>query len=250
MNVRTRPVTISTLGMLTVLLFVGSVSAQMSGSPAGVGGDPPTGPFVFAPGDGPNNPPMSMVMTPTGGPIPIYIDPNSQPWTKTFQITPNSIPAGGIQPGQVFGIWEKILIQPAPVGTTIPKLPFTDWHEQILDTSGNLPFGWVGGELTIHDPAHPDMPPPLVGPILGMTTAADPRSIWFGPWPAVPVGPNGLPVWIHKQLRYLGTQPITALPAPINIIVREHPTTPEPGSVVLAGLGGLATLVLRRRRTA
>ncbi len=236
------------VALLTALLLVGTVSAQMMGSPAGVGGDPPQGPFVFTPSDPATNPPMSMVMTATGGPIPIYIDPAAQPWLKTFQITANSVPGTVIEPGQVFQIWEKILVLPPPAGTAIPPLPLTDWHEHIHNVTGGLPFGWVGGDLTIHDPLHPDVPPPLIPPVLGMVDSTDPTSIWFGPWPGVPIPPNGLPVWIHKQLRYLGTEPITALPAPLSIVVWERPTTPEPATLALMGIGGLALASFRRRR--
>ena len=146
---RTRMVVRAAAFFAVICCWVGSVSAQMMGTPAGVGGNPPTGPFVFD-----NN--MAMVMDPTGGPIPIYMDPSLPPWIKTFQIPPNTT----IIPGEAFSIWEKILIVPPPTGTTIPRLPLTDWHEHIHEASFNLPFIWAPlGHLAVHDPLNPSGPP-------------------------------------------------------------------------------------------
>jgi hypothetical protein len=196
--------------------------------------------------------PGAMVMSPTGGEIPIYIDPTADPWLKRIVITPNSFPQPVLTPGQVIGVWEKIRILPPPPTSGIPQLPFTDWHEQIVDIVSPIPdidFGWGGGELIIHGPGDPgSIPPPLplvVAP--GMVDPLDPHGIWFGPWtPVPPIGPNGLPVWIHKQLIYHG--PTITIPGTIEIFVREWPTTPEPTTLVLAGLGCIAAVGLRRRR--
>jgi hypothetical protein len=233
------------VGALFVVLFgIGTTQAQMMmGSPAGVGGDPPIGPFVFDNG-------MAMVMTPAGGPIPIYIDPAAPHWVKRFQIPPTTAP---IEPGAVFPIWEKILILPPPGTAGVPKLPFTDWHERIriLSDPPTPPgFGWVaGGHLVVHDPADPSgmTLPPLVD-VPGMVDPLDPLAIWFGPFPPLPIPPNGLPVWIHKQLIYNGSQPLPA-GAPIIIEIWEHPTTPEPSTLILAAVCGLALVGYQRRRT-
>jgi hypothetical protein len=66
----------------------------------------------------------------------------------------------------------------------------------------------------------------------------------------VPIPPNGLPVWIHKQLVYRGTQtiPIPTTPEGLVIEIWEFPTVPEPATFALAGLAGLAMLGIRRRR--
>lgn len=239
---------VGAVALVTALSVFGVAFA--AGIPSGVGGNPTMGPFPVT--DSATGP-MVMVMSDTGGPIPIYIDPNAERWVKKIHIGPNSLPAPPVlQPGMIIPIWEKILIQPAPDGTI--RLPFTDWHEHIhpVEIPGlpPLPFGWAGGELVIHNPAGPDQLPPLVR-APGMVDPLDPSSIWFGPWPGIvpPAGANGLPVWIHKQLRYLGTQPFTAFPPNgITIEIWEWPTVPEPTSFALAGVGGLATLLLRRRK--
>jgi hypothetical protein len=245
-NVSLKRTTICAGSLVVVLVLLGVANGQMMmGSPAGVGGNPPVGPFVFDNG-------MAMVMTPAGGPIPIYIDPTAPHWVKRFQIPPTTAP---IQPGTTFPIWEKILILPPPntPGTpSVPKLPFTDWHERIrILTDPPTPpgFGWVaGGHLVVHNPADPGGTtlPPLVD-VPGMVDPLDPLAIWFGPFPPLPIPPNGLPVWIHKQLTYTGTQPLP-VGAPIIIEIWEHPTTPEPSSLILAGLSGLALIGLGRRR--
>jgi hypothetical protein len=83
-----------------------------------------------------------------------------------------------------------------------------------------------------------------------MVDPLDPASIWFSGWPGIlpPAGANGLPVWIHKQLRYLGDVPITAIPPEGFVIeIWEWPTVPEPTTLALAGLSGLALATFRRR---
>jgi hypothetical protein len=202
---------------------------------------------------------MVMVMSPTGGEIPIYIDPGADPWIKRIVITPNSLDPPALFPNTVIQVWEKIQILPPPDGTTIPRLPFTDWHEHIhpvipFPGAPPLPFAWLGGELIIHNPQDPNPNDPTLPPLVaapGMVDPNDPSSIWFGPWPngPIPPSPDGLHVWIHKQLQYRG-EPFTAFP-PEGIVIEiwEWPTVPEPTTFALAGLGGLAMLGFRRRRS-
>jgi hypothetical protein len=195
---------------------------------------------------------MAMVMDPTGGPIPIFIDPSAPPWIKRFEIPPTTAP---IQPGQVFQIWEKLLILPPPLTAPpvpgIPPLPLTDWHEHIHQSNPPVTgFGWgPDAHLAVHDPHDPlgTTLPPLVE-VPGMVDPLDPTAIWFGPFHPIPIPPNGLPVWIHKNLVYNGSQPLP-VGAPIIIEVWEHPTTPEPSSLILAGLSSLALAAFGRRRT-
>jgi hypothetical protein len=204
--------------------------------------------------------PGAIVMTDPGptnpmGEIPIYIDPTGNPWQKIIRITPESLPTPVLVPGQIIPIWEKIRIFPPPPTSNIPRLPFTDWHERIVDIVSPIPgidFGWGGGELIVHGPGDPGtVPPPLplvVAP--GGVDPLDPRGIWFGPWfPGIVPPPEGLPVWIHKQLIYRGIDTIQIpTSGPIDIIIREWPTTPEPTTLVLAGLGCVAAVGWRRRR--
>jgi hypothetical protein len=226
--------------------------------PAGVGGNP-LSEFAATPGA---NAPMVMVMSPTGGPIPIHIDPSAPRWQKRITIGPDSFPLTPpvLLPGTVIPIWEKIQLLPPPDGTTIPRLPFTDWHEHIHPLDPPIPgdppggFSWLGGRLVIHNPNDPNPNDPVLPPLVdvpGMVDPLDPSSIWFGPWPNAPfpAGPNGLHLWIHKELVYNGPA-ITAFPAGgIVVDIWEWPTVPEPTTLVLAGLGGLALLAVRRRRS-
>jgi hypothetical protein len=186
------------------------------------------------------------------GEIPIWIDPTGDPWLKRIVITPNSFPTPVLTPGQVIPVWEKIRIIPPPPTSNIPRLPFTDWHERIVDIASPVPdvdFGWGAGELIVHGPGDPGtIPPPLplvVAP--GGVDPLDPHGIWFGPWfPGIVPPPEGLPVWIHKQLIYRG--PTITIPGEISIYIREWPTTPEPTTLVLAGLGCVVAVGMRRRR--
>jgi hypothetical protein len=226
------------------------------GTPAGVGGSPPLGPFFVEPdvmGMGPGvvvmEPPSA---TNPNGEIPIYIDPNpANTWLKRIVIGPQSLPVPVLTDGAIIPIWEKIRIIPPPSG--VPPLPFTDWHEQIVDIVAppNSQFIWGGGHLVIHDPNDPGTvppPPPLVD-VQGMTDPSDPRGIWFGPWPGILPPQTGLPIWIHKELIYRGpTLEIPTAGPGIEIYIREWPTTPEPTTLVLAGLGCVVAVGLRRRR--
>jgi len=222
---------------LAMLLFASPAAASNSmGTPAGVGNDPPSGPFRWSPDN--------MIMV--GGeedPVPITIDPNADPWIKTFEI-PDDVT---LDKGATFSVWESLLILPQSPTSGIPPLPLTDWHEHIHQVSFDTPIGWTAANsrLTIHNPD--PSKPPLVD-VEGMVDPADDSGIWFGPFPPVPIPPNGLPVWIHKDLVYTGDGPLTPEPgAPILITVWEQPTVPEPCTAVLAGLGGLALIGLRRR---
>jgi hypothetical protein len=241
------------IGAVALLIAVSAVEKSFAvtmGVHVGVNGDPfpSSGPYVVLPGQMPG----AMVMSPTGGEIPLWMDPAGQPWDKIIRITPNSFPVPELVPGQVIPIWEKILILPPPAGTTIPRLPFTDWHEEIVQNTGIPDGSFVWGPdaiLQVHNPNDPGNLPPLVE-VPGMRDPSDPYSIWFGPWtPPLQVPPNGLPVWIHKQLIYTGTQTIPVpTAAPIDIIIREWPTVPEPTTFVLGGLGCVVVAGLRRRR--
>ena len=219
---------------LAALLMASPVEAQssMGGTPAGVGNDPPMGPFVGSPDTG-----MIMVGT-ENNPIEITIDPNADAWIKTFVI-PGSIT---INPGMTFPVWENLLILPPPPTSGIPRLPLTDWHEHIHQVSFDTPFGWAGGHIVI--PGPPGTPPIEVP---GMVDPTDPSGIWFA-FPPLPIPPTGLPISIHKQLVYNGTGPLTPGPEPIVITVWEHPTVPEPSALILAGLSGFALIGLGRRR--
>jgi len=214
--------------VLLTLLFAPLTLA--TGVPAGVGGNPQQN-FTGNPVDG------ILIQTPNHDPIEIYLDPGGDPWPKwiNFDVT------GGLQNGQIVPVWEQLSIVPPPAG--VPVLPLLDWHEIVH----NPEFQWVEGSLTIHNRFVPGTTDPIVvgGQIGTDEFPSEPshpgNAIWFDPIlpPALPI-PDPLDVWIHKDLIYTG---IDIPPDPsggqafIDIHLWEHPTVPEPSTVLLAAIG-------------
>ena len=102
----------------------------------------------------------------------------------------------------------------------------------------------------IHDPLDPNAPPLVEVP---GDVSPDGQSIWFGPFPGVhPFDyPNGIPIWIHKELIFDGLETLPDFNT-FSILIWEHPTVPEPSSALLALVGavGLAVANWRRRHRA
>ncbi len=204
-------ITMASLFVLGVAAMAGSVYAQ------GVGNLPAL-PSVFpqlgtVPG---------WVIGGATGPIPVVLDPNGPKWLKHL-----TDPNGGLvvaQPGQVFTLSESLVVA--------GNLPWSDWHEEIL-TPG---WEWLPPSLVL---ANGVPATNLAATYLPPTaTAGGVVSFTFDP-----LAPGTL-VDIRKQLEYVGV-PGTVYIGPLDIA--QYPT-PEPGTLALLSLAGLA--VLRRRRGA
>ncbi len=148
-----------------------------------------------------------------GTPIPVVYDPTGPVWGKNFT-GPNGTnffqPAGG-PPLQV---QEHLLVS----GT----LPWTDWHEDVLDPSWSWsnPFILVNGQVPNN-----------------LTTSLSGGSLSFF---FDPIAPGSL-VDIRKELIYNGVPGTTFIGT---LPIHEYPT-PEPASFGLMSILGLCAL--RRR---
>jgi MYXO-CTERM domain-containing protein len=161
------------------------------------------------------NPPNGwVVMDPTGGPIPVSLDPNGPVWGKVFT---------GPQGGNFVYPAGTLPLAVSEMFVVSGNLPWTDWHEDVLDPTWTWanPFVLVNGV-----------------PASGLTTLINGGNLSYF---FDPVAPGSL-IQIRKDLVWngaLGTTFFGTLP------IHEYPT-PEPASFGLLSLGGLLTL---RRRT-
>ncbi len=183
--------------------------------------------FAFAQGVGNLQSLPVNFSTPGGGwvvgtplaPVPVVRDPNGPKWIKHFSDANGLIP---VFPGQAFAVHESLVIA--------PTLPWSDWHEEILtpgwDWSPQLQIMVNGGG-----------PPPglLVVNTPGNVNQGGILSFYFNALPP------GTQIDIRKELIYTGTTAGIAIPS---IDIAQYPT-PEPASLGLLTLGGLA--LLRRR---
>ncbi len=161
------------------------------------------------------------VTDPAGGPLPVVRDPNGPAWIKKFYD-----PNGAIQPtpGQIFPVFEKLLIA--------PPLDWSDWHEQILTP------GWDWGPVVYMFEGQWQQQPPAGLVVIntpGTPTQGGTLDFYFNPLPP------GTQLDIRKYLVYTGPQGQT-FPY---IEIAQYPT-PEPASMGLLAAG--AALTLRRRR--
>jgi hypothetical protein len=164
------------------------------------------------------------ILDPSGTPQVVVRDPLGQPWYKDLATTPGVV----VLPGSVFKVHELL--------TVGGNLSWSDWHEQIL-TPG---WEWLPASNLLAN----GVPAP------GLTVTTTPGTSTLGgsiDYTFGSLAPGTL-VDISKAIVYSGT----GLPAPTppffgSIRVAEFPT-PEPATLGLLALGGLA--VLRRRRAA
>lgn len=153
--------------------------------------------------------------------VPVQISPTGPQWVKTFT-APNGQPFTAV-PGQTFTLQELLVIAPTQ--------SWTDWHEHIL-TPG---WDWVAPTVFMANFATPP----------GMTTVHTPGTMTTGGAldfyfnPLVP----GTLLDIRKTLMYVG-QPGVVFTGTLQIA--EYPT-PEPATLAMLGLGGLAALKRRVR---
>lgn len=206
------------------LLVVASVGLMMSqfALAQGVGnlGSLPTSFPTGAPANG-------WTVITTAGPIPVVLDPTGPVWGKNF-----TGPNGG-----TFTYAPTSPTNPAlPVTEVLQvagNLPWTDWHENVIgiDTLGLPDPNWSWANPTI-----------LVGglPAAGLTiVGAGTSNLSFFFNPLAP----GTVVDIRKDLVYTG--PAGAV---FNgtLAIHEYPT-PEPATLGLLALGGLAAVRRKRR---
>jgi hypothetical protein len=163
------------------------------------------------------NPPMGWDIL---GPVPVVLDPNGPVWSKVFTDPSGGAPTGTA--GTIYPVHEQLVVS----GT----LPWTDWHEEIT----SIGWQWQPGASQI-----------LANgiPVGGFSAVYTPAGTSFGG--SVDFFFNSLApgtvVDIFKTLEFAG-QVGTFNTGTIGI--HEYPT-PEPSTIGLLALGGLA--LLRRR---
>jgi hypothetical protein len=197
---------------LSIVALIGMVASQMAMA-QGVN-NPGSLPNSFATGTPANG---WVVIDPSGTPIPVSLDPSgSQVWSKNF-----TGPNGG-------SFVYPAMSPPLPVSEVLqvaPNLPWTDWHEDVLDPS----WVWVNPAVFVNNVQ-----------IFPTVTGVGTSNLSFFFTPALNVGDL---VIIRKELQYNGV-PGTAFIGTLPI--HQYPT-PEPASLGLLALGGLVTLRRRRR---
>jgi len=149
-------------------------------------------------------------------PIPIDLDPNGPPWTKTLN-DPNFL----LLNGGPLNLNETII----NVGTE----PWFDWHEHLLpDASGAFPGNWSSVQMSVNGN-------PIAFNVIGIGTP----NLWLDTF-SLPVLPGDI-LNIRKIIDVF-----PGIPGVVNqpIVIQEYPT-PEPASAALIGLGAI-TLLFRR----
>jgi hypothetical protein len=201
---------------LVSLIVVGCIlSAAGSASAQGVGnlGSLPT---VFT-----SPVPLTgwVVSQPTGGPVPVVLDPTGPAWGKAFT-GPNGnnffYPPTSTNNPPLF-VTELLVVA--------GNKPWTDWHEEVIgvSASGAPDLGWTWSNPTI-----------LVNGLApgGLSiTGSGTNNLSFFFNSAAP----GSTVTIRKDLVYAGPPGAAFFGT---LAVHEYPT-PEPASLALLGLGGL-----------
>ena len=161
----------------------------------------------------------------TGGPQEVIRDPNGQPWAKDLTGPGPSPPQDLIaMPGDTFTITEHLIIGGA--------LDWADWHEEILDPNWDFvgPIDFLVNGSTASGLSFSTMP----------STTTQGGSIWFNFDPVA----SGALIDVVKSIQYVGG-PGQVFQGTVRML--EYPT-PEPASLALLGVSGLALLRVRRRQ--
>lgn len=197
------------------LVMVGVLLTAATGYGQGVGnlGSLP-GSFIVQP------PGHFEVVAPTGGPIPVALNPAGPQWIKKFEL--GGLVAG---PGQQFTVHEFLQVA--------GNLPWQDWHEQVL-TPG---WDWSPNSVILANGL------PAAGLTVSTTAGVVPTggSIDYTFNSLAP----GTLVDIRKILVYTGGA--TGVPFQGTVTIAEYPT-PEPATLGLLSLASVA--MLRRNRRA
>jgi hypothetical protein len=163
------------------------------------------------------------ILDPNGTPQVVVRDPNGQPWYKDLATPPGMV----VLPGSVFKVHELL--------TVGGNLSWSDWHEQIL-TPG---WEWL--------PASNFLANSLPAP--GLTVTTTPGTSTIGGSIDYTFGSlsPGTTVDIFKSIVYSGAGlPVPPPPFFGSVRVAEYPT-PEPATLSLLALGGVAMLRRSRR---
>lgn len=203
---------------LTSIAVVASLMAALPASVIAQGvGNLPALPTSFNLGTG-----GWQIVDATGGPVPVVRDPNGPPWIKSLN-DPNGGPLVA-QPGFSSQVHEFLQVS--------GNLPWTDWHEDILDPG----WSWVPVFINVNGGPASNL---QIFNTPGTTTTGGSISYVFDP-----VFP-GSTVEILKRLVFNAGVPGTVHIGSVR--VAEYPT-PEPASLACLALGGL--MLMRKRKAA
>jgi hypothetical protein len=161
--------------------------------------------------------------------VAFFLDPGGDPWTKEFLL--GVVQLTGLQPGALVDVWEFLEVTAPPVGGP-PSLPWTDWHEEIVEGD----FVWDSARIAIDG----------VTDGIDCAIMSDGLEVWCDGFPAqLPASGQPVGFEIHKKLRYVGDP--TPPDQTLQVLVREYPTTvPEPGAALLLGVSLAAVAGVRR----